>query len=364
MTSRSLNLAVLTPYPLAGEEPRGGVETAASRLIPALERRGVDVTVIAVHASEPSAARSVDVSLRSDARFSVIRNLRPMRKRLAELMRAGDFDLIHALGVVPAGFAATHVEGMAIPRVITAHGSRRQDTLAVYHGLAGKARWVLGRRMLRSAVEKADAVIGVHPDWQVNLPIEPARFVYIPNIVDERFFTLARLPVERRILYCGGSSAIKGWDLLVAAWPLVVERIAEARLLAVGCAPTDVPPGIRASVETSPWLPSSGLADAMAAAALVVIPSRFEVAPTVLSEAWAARAPVVATAVGGVPALAQGAARLVEEQSPAALAAALARALEEPEPGLVDEGARRAQLHREDAVIDAHLAVYRSLRAA
>jgi glycosyltransferase involved in cell wall biosynthesis len=344
-----MKLAVLTPYPPAGEEPRGGVETAASRLIPALERRGVDVTVIPVHAS---------------ARFSQVRNLRPMRKRLAATMSAGDFDLIHALGIVPAGFAATHAEGLTIPKVMTAHGSRRQDTLAAYHGPAGKARWLLGKRMLRSAVEQADAVIGVHPDWRVNLPIEPARFVYIPNIVDERFFTLASRPVERRVLYCGGSSSIKGWDLLVAAWPLVVERVPDARLLAVGCAPADVPPGIRASVETSPWLASAALADAMAEAALVVIPSRFEVAPTVLSEAWAARVPVVATAVGGVPTLAQGAAHLVEEQNPAALAAALVRALEKPEPGLVDEGGRRAQLHREDAVVDAHLGVYRSLSAA
>ena len=354
---------MLTPYPVAGEEPRGGVETAASRLIPALERRGIDITVIGVRAT-PDASALPGVSLRSDERLSLIRNLRPMRKSLAGILRAGEPDIIHALGLVPAGYAATHVDDATMPCVITAHGSRRQDTLAVYRGVAARARWFLGRRMIRSAVENADAVIGVHPDWQVNLPSRPTRFAYIPNIVDERFFAIVRRPVEQRVLYCGGEAAIKGWDILRAAWPLVLERVPGARLQAVGCTPAGVASDLRASVETSPWLASAQLVDAMAEAAIVVIPSRFEVAPTVLSEAWAARTPVVATAVGGVPALATGAAHLVEGLSPAALAAALVRALESPEPDFIEEGAQRAARHHEDVVVDAHLEVYRSLLAA
>lgn len=358
-----MKLAMLTPYPVAGEEPRGGVETAASRLIPALERRGVDITVIGVRtAADPRPSRVI--SLRSDEPFSLVRSLRPMRRSLAGILRDGRPDIVHALGLVPAGYAATHVGDATMPCVITAHGSRRQDTFAVYRGVAAQARWLLGKRMIRSAVETADTVIGVHPDWQVNLPSRPARFVYIPNIVDERFFAVVRQPVGQRVLYCGGTAAIKGWDVLCAAWPLVLERLPEARLHAVGCDAAAIASDLLPSVETSPWLASAPLADAMADAAVVVIPSRFEVAPTVLSEAWAARTPVVATAVGGVPALATGAARLVDASSPTALADALVRQLERPELDLVEEGARRAALHREDVVAAAHIDVYQSLLAA
>jgi glycosyltransferase involved in cell wall biosynthesis len=367
MTSRTMKLAILTPYPAPGEDPRGGVEMAGSRLVAALEHRGVDVAVIGIRAgaaSDPHPDQEPVGSLRSDERFSLVRRLRPMRKDLAELLQAAEVDIVHALGLVPAGFAATHVGRTTMPRVITAHGSRRQDTLAAYRGVAARARWLLGRRMVLSAVGRATVIIGVHPDWQVNVPTQPSRFVYIPNIVDERFFTLVRRPVDGRILYCGGDTAIKGWHLLRAAWPLVLASTPEARLQAIGCAPADVPPALRASVETIPWLAAPQLADAISQAAAVVIPSLFEVAPTVLSEAWAARAPVVATAVGGVPALATGAAHLVEELNPATLASALVRALEKPEPELVDEGAQRAGHHREDVVVDAHLAVYESLLAA
>jgi glycosyltransferase involved in cell wall biosynthesis len=325
-------------------------------------RRGVDVTVIGVRAAhDRDAEPGTDVALHSDDRFLLVRSLRPMRKRLSSILHDSDFELVHALGLLPAGYTVTHVDDSTMRCVITAHGSRRQDTLAAYRGATARARWLLGRRLILSAVEKANAVIGVHPDWHVNLPSRPSRYVYIPNIVDDRFFTLVRRPVEGRVLYCGGETAIKGWDVLLAAWPLVLKRVPEARLQAVGCASAHIPPALRASIVTSPWLASVQLADAMAEAAVVVIPSRFEVAPTVLSEAWAARAPVVATAVGGVPRLATGAAHLVDVPDPVELASTLVHALREPDRELVEEGARRAEPNREDVVVDAHLDIYRSL---
>jgi glycosyltransferase involved in cell wall biosynthesis len=73
---------------------------------------------------------------------------------------------------------------------------------------------------------------------------------------------------------------------------------------------------------------------------------------------------VVAVPVGGIPALATGAAVLAE-RSPEALAAGIVAALEgglEIE-GLVEEGRRRVEAHRPDAVASAHLSLYQSLLA-
>jgi glycosyltransferase involved in cell wall biosynthesis len=274
-------------------------------------------------------------------------------------------DVLHAQGLVPAGFAATHTAWNGAPRVITAHGSRREDTLAAYAGLGARARWLLGRRMVARASAAADAIVGVHPEWRVNLLDAPARYVYIPNIVADAFFDAPRAPVDGRVLYCGGTAAIKGWDILLSAWPGVLERFPGARLHAVGCetARHDIPSGIASSIDVDALLDPQQLIVALSRAAVVVLPSRYEVAPIALSEAWAARAPVVATAVGGIPGLATGAAQLVEP-APAALAEALAHSLAEPDDEFVEEGFRRSQLQRQDAVAAAHLDLYRSLLAA
>ena len=74
----------------------------------------------------------------------------------------------------------------------------------------------------------------------------------------------------------------------------------------------------------------------LAAADLVVIPSRWEARSLVAQEALRAGVPVVATAVGGVPELVGDAAVLVPSGDPAALAAAVS--------ALLADGSRRAGL--------------------
>lgn len=360
-----MKLAIISPFPYAGEPPRGGVQIAATRLVRALERRHVDVTVIPLHDANrpPDAPRNPLPT--TDNRFLALRNLRPIRKAVAELFGESRFDIVHAVGVVPAGYVVTHIRLDGAVRVVTAHGNRREDTLAGYSGIGARARWILGRRMAVKATRRADVVVGVHPDWVVNLPTLPARFVYIPNVVDDLFFEAKPAPERGRVLYCGGIDAIKGLDLLLSCWPRVVERVPEARLHAVGCSSASeaIAHEIKHSVELDRWLEPFELVEAMTRAAVVVVPSRYEVAPTIVGEAWAARVPVVATAVGGVPALAEGAARVVRPEA-AVLADALARSLTEPNDELVEEGVRRAESCREAAVVTAHIDLYESLVAS
>jgi glycosyltransferase involved in cell wall biosynthesis len=218
-------------------------------------------------------------------------------------------------------------------------------------------------------VEHADVVVGVNPEWTVNVPERPKRFVYIPNIVDAEFFDRPRRPEPSRVLFAGGTRQIKGWSLLVEAWPRVFESIPDATLNAVGWPPGEIPPGIptelRRTVVVDSALSSSDLADRMARAAVLVIPSEFEVSPIVLAEAWAMRLPVVAARVGGVPALATDAAVLVDREVEA-LSKGLVAALSGGEEidRLVAAGRRLAGAHRADAVASAHISLYEELRQA
>jgi L-malate glycosyltransferase len=139
---------------------------------------------------------------------------------------------------------------------------------------------------------------------------------------------------------------MKGHADLLAAVPELRRRVPEALVLCAGAGPLEA--------ELHRLAAAAGLAGAirflghredipelLAAADLVLLPSRREGLPAALLEAWAARRPVVATAVGGVPeALTDGReGRLVPAGAPAALAAAAADLL--LDPGLRDAMAAR-----------------------
>ena len=104
----------------------------------------------------------------------------------------------------------------------------------------------------------------------------------------------------------------------------------------------------------------------MAKASALVIPSAFEVSPIVLGEAWALGLPVVATSVGGLKALVEGAGVVVRRREPAALARGIVHALtgRQTVDQFVAEGRRRAEAHRAGAVVDAHLDLYNELLSA
>jgi 2-deoxystreptamine N-acetyl-D-glucosaminyltransferase/2-deoxystreptamine glucosyltransferase len=167
-------------------------------------------------------------------------------------------------------------------------------------------------------------------------------------------------------LYCGGSDSIKGWDILIEAWPIVVEKIAGARLEALGFSSRyelRSGNGIVDSIELRGWLSERETCEAMERAAVLVIPSRYEVAPLILAEAWASGLPIVVASVGGIPTLAAGAALLVPDADPPALAARIVDALRggEAVAHLVQEGLSRAQAYRIDGVVDAHVNLYSNL---
>ncbi len=352
---------------MPGAEPVGGVEVSSVRLAAALADAGAQVSVVAPGAtsrSDHGAVRTIHVE--ADGRLSLLRALRPWRAAVDGALAELGPDLVHGQGLLTGGLAATDFRGG--PRVVTAHGSHAMDTRAARRGPAVEARIALAGRLTRLAVSRADAVVSVHPTASMNVPGRPRRFTYIPNIVDDVFFGLSETRrVPGRVVYCGGDRAIKGIDLLAEAWPLVAAAVAGATLELVGW-PENVPlPDALHGATVSGWLDASELRDAFARAAAVVIPSRFEVAPVTLYEAWSARVPVVATCAGGIPGLAEGAATLVEVDARAiadGLIAVIGGA--EREPGsqvdtFVTEGSDRSAAAAARAVAAAHLELYGQL---
>lgn len=364
---------MLADFPAPGENPAGGPQVAVGRLVQELLKRDLDIVIVAP-SSQRAGGEGLElegggtlVTVPTAERWNLARSLGPWRRGAREAVERLGADILHGQGLIPGGIAAASIGGR--PRVVTARGNMRADTLAGYRGVGASARAYQRGRLARIAVKNADAVVGVNPEWTVNVPARPKRFAFIPNIVDAELFDRPRMPEPGRVLFAGGTRQIKGWSLLAEAWPGVVESIPDASLNAVGWLSDEVPPGIpaqlRRTVVVNGQLSSPDLADRMTRAAVLVIPSEFEVSPIVLAEAWAMSLPVVAVRVGGIPALATGGAVLVGRDVDSlrdGLVAALAGG--EDIDRLVAEGRRRADAHRADAVATAHISLYRDLLEA
>lgn len=360
-----MRLALISAYPAAGSLPRGGVEASAWRLSRALATAGAEVTVVAP--GEPGELRSdgVDVVYAGpiDQPLSLVRALRPWRRAAATALGALGPEIVHGHGLLGAGLAATDVK-RPTPRIVTAHGNPVRDLLALRDGVGPRLRAAAVGRMMATTAARADAVVSVHPDWRVNLRKPVADFAYIPNIVDDRFFAQAERTAEPVVVYVGGELRVKGGDVLAAAWRLVRQELADARLLLVGWStPVESQWPSDGLVTAIPAAGHDRVREAIAEAAVVVIPSRYEVAPLALYEAWAMDRLVVATGVGGIPALAEGAALIVPPEDPRALADRLVAALREPDGFDAERlrGRERASRARSSDVANAHLELYERL---
>lgn len=147
---------------------------------------------------------------------------------------------------------------------------------------------------------------------------------------------------------CIGSLTVqKGQRDLLAAWPLVVEQVPEARLVLVGDGPER-----RHLARAAADLPGVTLVGArsdvrawIAAADVVVVPSRWDGMSLVPLEAMACARSVVATAVSGIAeSVPDGAGAIVVTDDRAALAAAVVKRLLDPDLAQDEGWAGRAHV--------------------
>lgn len=147
----------------------------------------------------------------------------------------------------------------------------------------------------------------------------------------------------------GRLAALKGQDQLLSAWPEVLARVPDARLVLVGDGPDGH--GWRAAHPTADhesvrwWGHSDDPAPFYTAADVVVLPSRAEGMALVPLEAMACGRPVVAFDVGGVRQSVGDAGAVVPAGDIGALAAAVAHRL--TDPGLAAAEGRRGRQRAE-----------------
>lgn len=181
------------------------------------------------------------------------------------------------------------------------------------------------------AVRGADAVrtVSTQTTQLVRaLGVEPA--AVFPSYVDAAAFLerpLEPLPEHPRVVFVGVLERYKAFDTLVAAWPLVRERVPDAILHVVGDG--RLRELVTADMKWSPRLTAEAVADSMDAAWLVCLPSRSEGLPRVALEAAARGRAIVGGNRAGIPDVVEDGVNgfLVDPDDASALAAALSRIL-------------------------------------
>jgi L-malate glycosyltransferase len=272
-------------------------------------------------------------------RFLAPGTLPEWTRALRRLIREERPDIVHAQSITAALAAA-----LAAPRV---------PRLVTFHGI-GEANARLAPFAMRAASARVTAVSNAAADTLSSRLLAPRVELLRSGIDIAEMEQAAREPVELppaglRIVCVARHFASKGVDVLLRAFPRVLAERPEARLVLVGAGDDSdslVALSNQLGLAGEAWFagPTMNAAPYLAAADVVVLPSRREGLPVTLLEALALRRGVVASAVGGTPTVIHDGQTgwLVPPEDEPALARAILEAAADPE-----EAARRGAAGRE-----------------
>jgi glycosyltransferase involved in cell wall biosynthesis len=233
-------------------------------------------------------------------------------------------ELVHAHFLLgPGAGAARLAKRWGTPLVLTAHGT---DVAFLEGSLPPRLRGEV-----EGACRSADLVLCVSDDLKERLAalVPEARIEVLPmGVASDVFRPRERgqnVPQSPFVLFAGRATTEKGIEVLEEAVGRLHDRGVDVPVYIAG------PAGVAlARTHALGVLGRAELADWMSAAAVTCLPSFSEGSPLVVAESLASGTPVVASAVGGIPAMVSDGENgfLVPPGHPGALADALAAALD------------------------------------
>ncbi|WP_329298868.1 glycosyltransferase family 4 protein [Streptomyces sp. NBC_00659] len=281
-----------------------------------------------------------------------------------------DADLVHAHGIHAALRAVLALSGRRVPLVVTWHtrseadGARAHVLRLLERRVARAAAVVLGtssdlvdRARRRGARDARLAAVALPAPRLPVEPVEPDRFRHKARAElgsTDRPLLIAVGSLDRHRGYHTLLDASRAWcrldpmPLLVIAGEGPLRAVLQRRI-----EDEELPVRLIGRHED--------VTELLAAADLVLLPSRWESRSVLAQEALHARVPLVATAVGGIPETVGDAAELVPYGNAKALADAVLRLLADPalREALREKGVRQAATWpTEDETVAQVLSVY------
>jgi glucosyl-dolichyl phosphate glucuronosyltransferase len=326
---------------------QGGVERHVMEVSRRVVAAGEEVEVLCSNPGGPptQVERRDGVEIRAVRAYPAERDW-CLAPRLWPEMKRASADVVHVQSyhTLVAPLAMLRALVLRIPYVVTFHGGGHSL------GHRNRARR-LQRRLLRPLLRRAAKLIAVArfeiEEYGAELGLPSDRFVLIPNGTDLSFGAVGGADRQHAgppvIATIGRLERYKGHHLVIAAFPEVLRRLPDARLLVVGKGPYEdelrsqaEALGIADRVEftsTPPDRPEA-MAELLGTVPLVVLMSEFETHPLVALEAAAAGCRLVVADASGLGELAAEAlARPVPiDATPAALAEVVEEELARKDP--------------------------------
>jgi len=283
----------------------GGVEVIARKLLPALQRRGHEFTVVTPksNANSPDEDEYEGIPV---YRFSFQNHFTPsavdyvigMRRKIDGLKRAFLPDLVHINAVNRSDFFyLTTSQTPRLPLLVTLHGQWENQIEPVVEQTLRRADWVAG--CSAAMLDRGRQLV----------PEIGARSSVVYNGIEMPLLAPEPLPYDPpRIACLGRLWPEKGMDLALLAFVSVRDRIPQARLIIAGDGAlraelqqqaADL--GIASAVDFLGWVPPENVPALINTSTIVLVPSRQEALGLVALEAAAMARPIVATRVGGLP---------------------------------------------------------------
>lgn len=290
----------------------GGTAERTYQLAMALHRAGVDCTVLCTEQGLGDLRRTELASVRLIAVPSLLyRFLLPRisRRRIAELV--AEADVVHITGhwSVLGARVCLAAQRLDKPYVYCPAGSLRIFGRSVW--IKRLYNWVVGKRIVRSAT-RCLTVTELEREQFHEYGVADERIVRMPNGVHlagtvtpdpDGFRNRYDLNTSPLLLFLGRLSPIKGPDLLLEAFTRIAERHPQATLIFAG-PEGDLGAALKAEVARAGltervlfvgYLAGQAKQDALAAADLLVVPSRHEAMSLVALEAGLRGTPVMLT---------------------------------------------------------------------
>ncbi len=279
-------------------------------------------------------------------------------------------DVVHGQGT--ERYCAISALRSGFPNLITIHGNMRR--IAKIQGASPLSFAWLTARLERFVIPRTDGVLCITSYTQKSVEALARRTWVVPNAVDSGSFAVVRRPSEQAEILClANITSYKNQiALLRALEPLTQTFSFQLRFL--GRTTVGDPYGreFEELVKTKPWCFYAGNASkaeveaALATAHILILPTLEDNCPMVVLEAMAARLPVVASKIGGIPDLIQDNINglLCDPESAESMRDSVARLLSNPQQAA--QLALRARCDAEQrfaprSVAQRHLEVYQEL---
>jgi glycosyltransferase involved in cell wall biosynthesis len=306
-----MKVVLAEQYPFETDKFPGGVHTAGYYLARGLQARDdVDVRVVAVSGQAPRDMDRVDDGLRvrflCEPRVRLVPNMGRNIRRVSAQLREMKPDIVNANMVIYA------VAGLraGIPTVYTVHAVVHREA-QVYKKPLDKLRYSLYMKYDREAMSQLRHIIATSPYVIEEYDgLTDAEFHVIDNCIDDRFFAVPNDEECDRLLFGGVIYDRKNVLGLLEITRRLVETRPNLKLRVAGrvldegynrqCIAFTQEHGLEGNVDFLGQTTVETMMEELSRATMLLLPSKQETAPLIISEALSAGKPVVASTAGGI----------------------------------------------------------------